>query len=126
MVRDVTRRCITLVTAVLVLAWPAAALARLVVSGPAKTPLVAAALGKQVPRQCAAVYLSSKDHSWGSVSFAPQRGWSSRCTKFGSNGVAVLHRVQGKWHVVTEGSDFSCPIRHVPPAVLQDLRISCH
>jgi hypothetical protein len=119
----VTRRCITLVIAVLVLALPAAALARLVVSGPGKTPLVRAALGKTVPRQCAAVYISSKDHSWGSVNFAPQHGWSSRCTKYGSNGVAILHRVQGKWHVVADGSDFTCPIPHVPAAVAQDLRV---
>jgi hypothetical protein len=114
------------VIAVVVLAWPAAALARLAVSGPAKTPLVSAALGKKVPRQCAAVYMSSKNHSWASVSFSPQRGWSARCMKYGSNGVAVLHRVQGKWHVVTDGSDFTCPIRHVPAAVSRDLRISCH
>jgi hypothetical protein len=116
-------RCLAVVIAVLVLALPAVALARFPVGGPAKSPLVKTALGAKVPRQCAAVYISSKDHSWGSVSFAPQHGWSSRCTKYGSNGVAILHRVQDKWHVVADGSDFTCPIPHVPAAVAQDLRV---
>lgn len=126
MVRHVTRRCITLVIAFLALAVPATALARLAVSGPAKTPLVKAAMGKKVPRQCAAVYISSKNRSWAAVTFAPQHGWSSRCMKYAGDGVIVLHRVQGTWHVATEGSSFSCPIPGVPAAVAHDLRIGCH
>jgi hypothetical protein len=120
------RNVSVLACAVLVLALPAAALARVGVSGTAKTPIVHVALGKQVPRQCAAVYRSTVNRSWASAEFHPQRGWASRCEKFGSNGVAILHHTKGRWHMVTAGSDFTCPIRHVPAAVAQDLRISCH
>jgi hypothetical protein len=110
----------------LALALPSAALARIAVSGPSKTPIVKAALGATVPRQCAAVYVSTVNGSWASAVFDPQHGWSARCTKFGSNGVVVLQRTRGRWRVVTEGSDFTCPIRHVPAPVARDLRIACN
>ena len=119
------RRVTVSLLAALGLAMPAAALARTAVSGAAKTPIVRAALGTPVPRQCAAVYLSTVNGSWASATFHPQRGWSSRCQKYGSNGVVILHRTRGRWRVVTEGSAFSCPIRHVPAAVTRDLGVSC-
>jgi hypothetical protein len=119
------RRGTVSLLAVLALAMPAAALARTAVTGAAKTPIVKAALGAKVPRQCAAVYVSTVSRSWASATFHPQGGWSSRCQKYGSNGVVVLHDTGGRWRVVTEGSDFTCPIRHVPAAVARDLRVSC-
>jgi hypothetical protein len=123
----VTVRRVTIgLLALLALALPSAALARIAVSGPNKTPIVKAALGATVPRQCAAVYISTVNGSWASAVFDPQHGWSARCTKFGSNGVVVLQRTRGRWRVVTEGSDFTCPIRHVPAAVARDLRIACN
>lgn len=112
--------------ALVALALPAAALARTAVTGTAKTPIVTAALGAQVPRQCAAVFASTVDRSWASATFDPGHGWSSRCQKYGSNGAVILHRTGGRWRVVTEGSAFTCPIRHVPPAVTRDLRVGCH
>jgi hypothetical protein len=120
------RHVSVLVCAALALALPAAALARVGVGGTAKNPIVHVALGKQVPRQCAAVYRSTVNRSWASVQFQPQHGWTSRCQKFGSDGVVILHQMNGRWRMVTAGSDFTCPIRHVPAAVAQDLRISCH
>jgi hypothetical protein len=57
------RRAIALL-ALAVLGLPTAALARVAVSGPAKTPLVRGALGATVPRQCAAVYRSTVNRSW--------------------------------------------------------------
>jgi hypothetical protein len=117
---------LALVLALGALVLPAAALARVGLSGKAKNPIVHLALGKQVPRQCAAVYLSTVNRSWASAQFDPQRGWAKRCQKFGSNGVAVLHHVHGAWTIVTEGSDFTCPVRHVPADVRRDLRVACH
>jgi hypothetical protein len=123
----VTVRRVTIgLLALLALVLPSAALARLAVSGPSKAPIVRAALGATVPRQCAAVYVSSVNGSWASAMFDPQHGWTARCSKFGSDGVVVLHRVHGHWHMVTAGSSFTCPIRHVPAAVARDLRIACH
>jgi hypothetical protein len=119
------RRVTVSLLALLALAMPAAALARTAVTGAAKTPIVRAALGAKVPRQCAAVYRSTVDRGWASATFDPQRGWSSRCQKYGSNGVVVLRQTRGRWRVVTEGSDFTCPIRHVPGAVARDLHVSC-
>jgi hypothetical protein len=119
------RRVIIGLLALPALAVPTAALARTPVGGPNKTPIVKAALGATVPRQCAAVYLSTVNGSWASATFDPQHGWRARCSKFGSNGVVVLHRTQGRWRVATEGSDFTCPIQHVPAAVARDLRIAC-
>ena len=118
------RLFLVLVVAGLVL--PAAAIARVGVSGPAKNPILRVALGRVVPRQCAAVYRSTVDRSWASAQFSPQRGWHERCTKFGSDGVVIVHQTSGRWHFVTAGSDFDCPIRHVPVAVVRDLRIACH
>jgi hypothetical protein len=120
------RRVTVSLLALLALAVPAAALARTAVTGATKTPIVRAALGAQVPRQCAVVYLSTVNRSWSSTTFHPQHGWAARCQKYGSNGVAILHRARSRWRVVTEGSDFSCPIRHVPAAVTRDLGVSCH
>lgn len=120
------RRVTVGLLALLAVALPSAALARIAVSGADKTPVVRAALGATVPRQCAAVYVSSVNGSWASATFDPQHGWSARCSKFGSNGVVVLHRVHGRWHMVTAGSSFTCPIRHVPAAVARDLRIACN
>jgi hypothetical protein len=119
------RRVTVSLLALLALAMPATALARTAVTGAAKTPIVSAALGAKVPRQCAGVYRSTVDRSWASATFDPQGGWSSRCQKYGSNGVAILHHTRGRWRVVTEGSDFTCPIRHVPAAVARDLHVSC-
>jgi hypothetical protein len=86
------RRATVSLLVALALALPAAALARSAVTGAAKTPIVRAALGATVPRQCA----------------------------------DVLHHTRGRWRVVTDGSAFTCPIRHVPGAIARDLRISCH
>jgi hypothetical protein len=114
-----------LLLALLALAMPAVALARTAVAGTAKTPIVRAALGAKVPRQCAAVYRSTVSRSWASAAFRPQRSWSARCQKYGSDGVVVLDKNHGRWRVVTAGSDFTCPIRHVPAAVARDLHVSC-
>jgi hypothetical protein len=117
---------ILLVAVVLVLAVPASAFARRALTGSAKDPLVGAALGRQVPRQCAAVYISSLSRFWGSVSFAPTKGWASRCQPFGSNGLVVLHHTRGRWRIATAGSSIMCPVPRTPVRIALDLRIPCN
>jgi len=115
-----------LFVAVLVLLAPASALARRAVSGAAKDPLVHAALGSKVPRQCAAVYISTVNTLWGDVSFRPATGWRARCAPFAANGWTVLHHARGRWRTAWSGSAIPCPIPHTPVAVARDLRIICY
>jgi hypothetical protein len=68
---------------------------------------------------CTRVFVSSVNHSWGSVSFPAHP--SQRCQKYASNGIALFHKREGRWHFVTAGSYFRCPIPHVPNRVAHDL-----
>lgn len=104
---------------------PASAAARRGVSGPAKTPIVRVGLGRNVPVQCAAVYISTVSRFWASVMFHPQRGFTATCQQFGSNGVVILHHVRGQWRFVTAGSAATCPIRGLPARIATDLRFPC-
>jgi hypothetical protein len=106
-------------------AFPAGALGRQGVSGARKAPIVKAALGSNVPIQCAAVYISTVSRFWASVTFDPQRGHASACQMFGSNGIVILHHVRGRWHEVTDGSSFTCPVPGVPGSIARDLRVPC-
>ncbi len=103
------------------LSLPGTALARHGVSGDRKVPIVRVGLGRNVPVQCAAVYISTSDRFWASVTFAPQPGYGSTCQMYGSNGVTILHHVRGRWRFVTAGSFFMCPVPGVPRSIANDL-----
>lgn len=120
------RRCLLVLCAVTALAAPAAALARVAVSGAAKNPLVVAALGAQAPRQCAAVYISSVDKLWGAVFFKPAKGWGSRCQAFHHAAWTALHHTHGRWRINQSGSSDACVAVHVPAAIRRDLEIPCY
>jgi hypothetical protein len=104
---------------------PAAALARVGVSGAAKDPLVHAALGAHVPRQCAAVYISSVDKFWAAVFVRPAKGWSARCKSIQPGWIA-LHHARGRWRVRQRGAGDACVVVHVPAAIRRDLKIPCY
>jgi len=108
------------------LAAPAAALARVGVSGAAKDPLIHAALGAQAPRQCASVYISSVNKLWAAVFFKPAQGWGTRCKAVRRVAWTALHHTGGRWHINQSGSSDACVAVHVPTAIRRDLRIPCY
>jgi hypothetical protein len=120
------RRCLLVLCAVMALAAPAAALARVGVSGAAKDPLVHAALGAQAPRQCASVYLSSVNKLWGAVFFKPANGWGARCKAFHKVAWTALHHTRGQWRIDQTGDSDACVAVHVPVAIRRDLQIPCY
>jgi hypothetical protein len=120
------KRCLLVICLVVGLAAPAAALARVGVSGAAKDPLVHAALGAKAPRQCAAVYTSSVNKLWGAVFFKPARGWGSRCKAYQHPAWTALHRTQGHWRIDESGDSDACVAVHVPVQIRRDLRIPCY
>jgi hypothetical protein len=107
------------------LAVPAVAVARVGVSGAAKDPLVHAALGAGVPRQCAAVYISSVNKFWAAVFYKPAKGWANRCKPV-QGGWVALHHLHGRWHVNQRGASDACVVVHVPVAIRKDLQIPCY
>jgi hypothetical protein len=120
------KRCLCLLVLAALLAAPAAALARLGVSGAAKDPLVHAALGAGAPRQCGAVYISSVDKAWAAVFYKPAKGWGSRCKAFHKGAWAALRHTQGHWQLRQSGTSDACVAVHVPVAARKDLRIPCY
>jgi hypothetical protein len=120
------KRCLLMICAVAGLAVPAAAAARVGVSGAAKDPLVHAALGAHAPRQCATVYISSVNKFWAAVFFKPARGWGSRCKAVEPKGWTALHHTHGAWHVNQSGQSAACVTVHVPVTIRKDLQIPCY
>jgi hypothetical protein len=102
------------------------ALGRVGVSGAAKAPLVHAALGAAVPRQCASVYTSTVDRSWAAVFLKPAKGWGARCKGARQAAWTALHRTQGRWRVNQSGDSDACVAVHVPVAIRKDLKIPCY
>jgi membrane protein YqaA with SNARE-associated domain len=101
------------------------AIARQAARGTQKEQILrAAGFSRHAPSSCYVVYLSTVNRNWATATY----GGSTRqpCARYGSNGVVVVHYRAGKWHLVTEGSAFSCPIPgHIPTAVQHDLKLSC-
>lgn len=120
------KRSLLALCAVTVLVAPAAAVARVGVSGAAKAPLVHAALGARAPRQCAAVYISSVNTFWAAVFFKPAKGWSARCRAFRQPAWTALHHIRGRWRINQSGDSDACVAVHVPVAIRKDLRIPCY
>ena len=119
------KRVLLSLGAVALLALPAAAVARVGVSGAAKDPLVHTAMGATAPRQCAAVYISSVNRFWGAVFYKPAKGWGSRCRAFPHLWVA-LHHTHGRWRIDQRGGQDACVVVHVPVAIRRDLQIPCY
>ena len=120
------KRFLVALGVVAVLAAPAAALARVGVSGAAKDPLVHAALGAHAPGNCAAVYTSSLDRTWAAVFFKPAKGWGTRCKAFRNKAWTALRHSHGHWRVFQSGQSDACVAVHVPVAIRKDLRIPCY
>jgi hypothetical protein len=69
---------------------------------------------------CLTTRLAGSNHNYGSVFFVI----SKRCQRWAFNGRNVLKRgKQGNWHVVFEGSSYTCPRAKLPRQVQRDLSI---
>ena len=87
--------------------------------------------GAKFPPGCGVVYISTVDRKWssfewiGEVKKAPES-----CQRYAANGIVLLHFAGGRWHAVSAGSHFDCPIAgrevykgqpNVPNKVADDL-----
>lgn len=120
-------RRIAVLTALVLCCLPAGGIARTLVHGNEKKAIVAAIrrahdIGSSQTASCMHVYVSTVNPNWATMQFI----FVHRCAKQDANGVAIVHRMHRRWHFVTAGSSFSCPIPgHIPPRVQRDLKLSC-
>jgi hypothetical protein len=120
------KKIITLAIAV-GLVVPGFAMASRVATGSTRTAIERAS-GMQlarVPQRCLLVEVTTKDGgNWATVGFNGAHYRS--CTRWGFNGVDIVHRARGRWRYVTSGSaDVPCGQFGVPVAVRGDLHLPC-
>lgn len=107
---------------------PVGAAARRLAPGKEKTAIIAAIraahdISAHQTASCMKVYVSTVNPNWATMEFLLQ---AKRCESQAANGIAVIARRSGRWHFVTAGSDFSCPIPgHIPMKVQRDLNLDC-
>jgi hypothetical protein len=70
---------------------------------------------------CARVFVSTVDARWTSLDFPEPP--SKPCEMYTADGIALFHWRHGRWHFVTAGSSFRCPIRGVPMRVAHDFKV---
>src|SRR6201989_334290 len=87
--------------------------------------VVAPAFAFPVPERCLLVLVTTKDDgNWGTVGLNLQNLHS--CTRWAFNGVAIAHRVGGRWDYVGGGSaDIPCGRLGIAVAVRLCLLLSC-
>jgi hypothetical protein len=82
--------------------------------------------GIYLPVVCSVVRISTVNQTWASFHYVVPRG-SAGCLKFAADGITLFHFGNHRWHAVTAGSAFRCPIvsyvhqPRVPAAVARDL-----
>jgi hypothetical protein len=92
-------------------------------ASPSQKAAIAHDLPGHLPARCSRDFISTINRSWASTTFHDAPG----CLRFASDGIAILHLEHGRWHGVTAGSDFRCPIQSyrgqptVPASVAEDL-----
>lgn len=109
---------------------PAVAVARRVASGNEKTAIVhAARRAHDIPAadktSCLKVFVSTANRTWANLT---DRSTAKRCQPETPTPVltVVLHRRDGRWHVVLAGNLIICPLpKSIPRGVKRDLKISC-
>src|SRR5947209_6651889 len=125
--RGLSTRAVTLAAILGVLLSATAAASRVATDGTrsAIERVVAPAFAFAVPQRCLVVLVTTKDGgNWGTVGLNLQNLRS--CTRWAFNGVAIAHRVAGRWEYVGGGSaDVPCGRLGIPVAVRVDLRLPC-
>ena len=127
------RLAITLVgcaaTLGIVLAPPAGA--RRLASAAQRAAVGHAVEGARFPAGCGVVYISTVASRWSSFQWVGDVRKAPRsCQRYAADGIVLLHLASGRWHVVSAGSHFDCPIAgrevnrgqpNVPDRVANDL-----
>lgn len=114
-----------LATVVLAAVITPAAEARRSAHGRQKAAILrASGFGPHTIPPCYDVYISTVNSSWATATYGGST--TEPCVRYGSNGVVILRFRRGRWHIVTEGSAFTCPIPgHIPARVQRDLKLAC-
>jgi len=113
-------------TLAVVLVAPGAAVARQIMTGSTKTAIVRTVpTALPTPQRCLVVYVTTKDGgNWATMGF--NNAMQHSCIHWAANGVAIAHRVNGRWQYVASGSaDIPCGRLDVPVAVRLDLGLPC-
>ena len=122
---SIGRLTIALAVAAMLVA-PGAAVARRIVTGSTKTAIVRVVpTALPTPQRCLVVYVTTKDGgNWATMGF--NNAMLHSCIRWASNGVAVVHRVGGRWRFVSAGSsEIPCGRLGIPVAVGLDLHVPC-
>lgn len=119
------KRVALIVLLIAVVVVPATALARRKANSQQRKGIIAAGVAaKDISKAqgpCARIYVSTVNSNWASLDFPPQP--SHACRQLVANGVGLFQKRSGKWHFVTAGSEFTCPIKGVPKKVAHDLKV---
>jgi hypothetical protein len=121
------KRIITIIIAVGLLV-PAGAGASRGASGGTRTAIERAAMGSgygRIPQRCLRVEVTTRaSGDWATVAFNAANYRS--CERWGFDGVNIVHRAHGRWHLVGSGSAMiPCGRLRIPAAVRQDLGLPC-
>lgn len=121
------KRIVT-ITVALGLLLPAVAVASRVATGGTRIAIERAALGSgytRFPQRCLLVDVTTKGGGkWATVGFNGAHYPS--CDRWAFDGLGIVHRALGRWHLVDGGSaQFPCARLGIPIAVRQDLDLPC-
>lgn len=75
----------------------------------------------QTQANCQVVMISTVDRHYAALRW-PAR-LSRACSRVAADGVIIEHLKRSRWHLVTAGSSFRCPIRGIPSRVARDLGV---
>ncbi len=121
-----SRRLTIALTFAVMLAVPGGAVARRIVTGSTKTAIVRTVqTALPTPQRCLVVYVTTKDGgNWATVGF--NNAMLHSCIRWAANGVAIAHRINGRWRYVASGSaEIPCGRLGIPVAVRADLTLPC-
>jgi hypothetical protein len=94
-------------------------------SAMAKAAKAAGLIDRRLPANCTRVEMSSVDSSWGTLDEPAWNQADRRCSPFSRKLMIVLHRVGGRFRVVTTRTAFGhfgdCAVPGVPHAVSRSL-----
>ncbi len=121
------KRIVTFIIAVGLIV-PAVAVASRVATGSTRIAIERAALGSgytRFPQRCLLVEVTTKaGGTWATVGF--NGAYQGSCERWAFDGVGIVHRALGRWHLVGGGSaQLPCGRLGIPVAVRQDLHLPC-
>lgn len=102
-------------------ALPAVAVAATASPTPAQKAAVIKAFGDPASASsCLTVRLAASNHNYANVHFRRVKS----CQRWAFNGVNALQRTSDNhWKIAFEGSQYRCPVAHIPRLVQRDLGI---